>query len=346
MKKFFMFLLLCLFVMPVASNAQQYKEERVYYTVKKGDYLKGIADMYGTTVPELHKLNPKIKDVNKIYPGTRVLFIDRKGVEARKRAAAAGNNDQLAQQRAQAERDARLAAEQREMQEKRLAEEQRKLDEERAAKERAEQERKMAEERKKLEEERERMRKAQAQQAKEVPAEPSDRRPMYVAVRGFGMLATDINTMEIAPFGYGGAFDYNAQINDWFGITFSIDAGYISGNNKGVDAKSVNIGARAFFVFQPTISLQSSGLQPYVGVGPSYTYSMQDVYQSATSNCNIGKHRIGIAATAGLNYVYKDFIFGIDLEYNFVQPQSTDDMIIHMDMASGFTGGLRFGYRF
>lgn len=290
MKKFIMFLLVALFLIPAVASAQQ--GERVYYTIKQGDSLRAIANMYGTTVPELYRLNPTIRDINRAAPGTRVMLIDRKGVEARKRTTgvaqrtAVGNNRLAAEPRtAPAVDDAGTAS-------------------------------------------------------------PSGRKPMYVAVRGFGMLATDINAMEIAPFGYGGAFDYNAQINNWFGITFAIDAGYVGGNNRGVDASSVNIGARAFFVFQPIMPVETSGVQPYIGVGPSYTVSIQDVYESAASNCNITKHRLGVAATAGINYVYKNFIFGVDLEYNFVQPQSTDDTIIHMDMASGFTGGLRFGYRF
>lgn len=297
MRKFFVFLLLSLMVIPVAVSAQQFREERVYYTVKQGDSLRAIANMYGTTVPELYRLNPTLRDINRVSPGTRVMFIDRKGVEARKRNATTGRS-QLTAQRAQPA--SRVAAEPR------------------------------------------------FTGGDESPASTSEsgRKPMYVAVRGFGMLSTDINAMEIAPFGYGGAFDYNAQINNWFGITFSIDAGYVGGNNRGVDASSVNIGARAFFVFQPIMPVEASGVQPYIGVGPSYTVSIQDVYENAASNCNITKHRLGVAATAGINYVYKNFIFGVDLEYNFVQPQSTDDTIIHMDMASGFTAGLRFGYRF
>lgn len=356
MKKIITVLLLLIIIAPGVVMAQQYKEERVYYTVKKGDYLRAIADMYGTTVAELHKLNPFIKDINKIYPGQRVLFIDRKGVEARKRAAANNNNEQLAAQRAQAEREARMAAEQRQRQEQQLAEQRRQQEAQLAAErkrledERLAHEKQLAEDRRKMEEERrkqlEEERRKAAQQQKVVKEEPANRLPMYVAVRGFGSLSTNIDTMEIAPYGYGGAFDYNAQITKWFGITFSLDAGYLAGNNKGVDAKSVNMGARAFFVFQPNIALNSSGVQPYIGIGPSYTYSLQDVYVSATSNCNIGKHRAGVAATAGLNYSYKDFIFGIDVEYNYVIPISSDNQLIHLDMASGLTAGLRFGYRF
>ena len=39
------------------------------YTVKKGDTLSEIAEDYDTTVSEIAKLNPEIKDVNLIYVG-------------------------------------------------------------------------------------------------------------------------------------------------------------------------------------------------------------------------------------------------------------------------------------
>lgn len=39
------------------------------YTIKRGDWLSKIAITYKTTVAELLKLNPEIKDANKIYVG-------------------------------------------------------------------------------------------------------------------------------------------------------------------------------------------------------------------------------------------------------------------------------------
>jgi murein DD-endopeptidase MepM/ murein hydrolase activator NlpD len=39
------------------------------YTIQKGDTLSGIAQKYGTSVSELMKLNPQIKDPNLIYAG-------------------------------------------------------------------------------------------------------------------------------------------------------------------------------------------------------------------------------------------------------------------------------------
>ena len=39
------------------------------YTVKKGDILSAIAQRNGTTVDAIMKLNPQIKNPNRIYPG-------------------------------------------------------------------------------------------------------------------------------------------------------------------------------------------------------------------------------------------------------------------------------------
>lgn len=50
---------------------QKPKDESVYYTVKKGDTLSGIAKKYGTTWQALKKLNG-IKDANKIYVGQKI----------------------------------------------------------------------------------------------------------------------------------------------------------------------------------------------------------------------------------------------------------------------------------
>lgn len=48
--------------------------EAVYYTVKRGDTLSGIAKKYGMTLDQILKLNPDIKDPNKIYPGQQILI--------------------------------------------------------------------------------------------------------------------------------------------------------------------------------------------------------------------------------------------------------------------------------
>lgn len=43
-----------------------------YYTIKSGDNLSKIAKQYGTTVAAIMKLNPSIKDANKIYPNQKI----------------------------------------------------------------------------------------------------------------------------------------------------------------------------------------------------------------------------------------------------------------------------------
>lgn len=48
------------------------KDEPVYYTVKSGDDLTKIAKKNGTTVEELVKLNPQIKNPNLIYKGDKI----------------------------------------------------------------------------------------------------------------------------------------------------------------------------------------------------------------------------------------------------------------------------------
>lgn len=304
-------------------------EEAVWYTIKKGDYLKGIADMYGTTYQELHKINPYIKNVNLIYPGNKILFIDRKGVEKARRAREAAALD--------AERQ-RLA------EERKLAEERARLDKEKAA-----EERRLAEERRRLEEERRRM-----EEARNKPVSTEEEYPMYIAFRGFAKLPGDINAMDVAPFGYGGGFDWNIQINKWFAFMFSLDGSYLYGNNHTVtdkgqsltEAESIGFAVKPYFLLQRNISLQDSGIQPYIGVGPSYTLSVQNVIESQTSNCNLIKNHMGVSAVTGFNYIYKDFLFGINLEYNYVLPLSRDEQAIHTDLSSGFTAGIRLGYRF
>ena len=44
------------------------------YTVKRGDTLSAIASKYNTTVSAIMKLNPSIKDANKIYQGQVIVI--------------------------------------------------------------------------------------------------------------------------------------------------------------------------------------------------------------------------------------------------------------------------------
>ena len=48
------------------------KEEIIYHTVVKGDNLTKIARKYGTSLKELARLNPQIKNLNLIYIGDKV----------------------------------------------------------------------------------------------------------------------------------------------------------------------------------------------------------------------------------------------------------------------------------
>ena len=48
------------------------QEDKVYYTVKKGDTLSKIAKEYKTTVQNILALNPAITNPNKIYVGQKV----------------------------------------------------------------------------------------------------------------------------------------------------------------------------------------------------------------------------------------------------------------------------------
>src|SRR5690606_15241043 len=48
------------------------KSTAQYYTVKKGDTLSHIAKRYNTTVKNLVKLNPSIKNPNLIFPGQKI----------------------------------------------------------------------------------------------------------------------------------------------------------------------------------------------------------------------------------------------------------------------------------
>lgn len=61
--------------MQAKVNALVKKQEAtpVYYTVKSGDTLSGIAKKYGTTVSAIQKLNPTlIKNVNLILTGWKI----------------------------------------------------------------------------------------------------------------------------------------------------------------------------------------------------------------------------------------------------------------------------------
>src|SRR5690606_30175023 len=54
------------------SGSASLSSKAQYYTVKKGDTLSHIAVRYKTTVSNLVKLNPNIKNPNLIYPGQRI----------------------------------------------------------------------------------------------------------------------------------------------------------------------------------------------------------------------------------------------------------------------------------
>lgn len=51
---------------------EESKDEAVYYTVKSGDTLTSIAAKNNTTIENLIKLNPQIKNPDKIYKGDKV----------------------------------------------------------------------------------------------------------------------------------------------------------------------------------------------------------------------------------------------------------------------------------
>ncbi|NLO90296.1 MAG: LysM peptidoglycan-binding domain-containing protein, partial [Clostridia bacterium] len=55
-----------------ASSKSTSNSKAQYYTVKKGDTLSHIAVRYKTTVSNLLKINPNIKDPNKIYVDQRI----------------------------------------------------------------------------------------------------------------------------------------------------------------------------------------------------------------------------------------------------------------------------------
>ena len=52
-------------------NSQAAESSKVYYTVKSGDTLSGIAKKYGTTYQKIAQLNG-ISNPNRIYPGQKI----------------------------------------------------------------------------------------------------------------------------------------------------------------------------------------------------------------------------------------------------------------------------------
>ena len=53
----------------VAGGAAYYND---YYTIKRGDTLSALAARFGTTIAQLMKLNPHIKNANLIYAGDTI----------------------------------------------------------------------------------------------------------------------------------------------------------------------------------------------------------------------------------------------------------------------------------
>lgn len=168
---------------------------------------------------------------------------------------------------------------------------------------------------------------------------------LFIAAKAGGKFSTDADTMEIAPYGVNGGVEVNFQVNRWFAIMPVVDVTYTSGNNKGIEAESTAMGIKPYFLFQPEV--KDSGFQPYIGIAPTFTLSSQDVVNNNTAEkCSYIKNQLGIGAAAGFNYIYKNFITGLNFEYNYILAGSKDDALIHLDLSSGFTVGLRFGYRF
>ena len=321
--------LICIAFLPLASSAA---EEQVWYTVKKGDFLYKVAEMYGTTVEELHRLNPKIKNVNLVYEGQKIRLIDRNEIEAKKKAAEnkQTNNEKL--NKDEILLGAQLIAEAIKLVDDRRCAENRCADNSTADNDKAlaqaEEERKAAEE-------------ARRKAEKEYTSKYNQ---IYVAGKKIRKMTGDIDAMEVAPFGYGGGIEANFQITKYFAIMPMIDATYLSGSNKGIDAEAIGVSVKPYFLFQ--LGVEGNGFQPYFGIAPTYTLSIQDVYISPTENCNMMKNQVGIGAIAGVNYIYKNFVAGLAFEYNYILPYSKDESVLHMDLSTSYNIGLHLGYRF
>lgn len=336
--------LICIAFLPLTSSAA---EEQVWYTVKKGDFLYKVAEMYGTTVEELHRLNPKIKNVNLVYAGQKIRLIDRNEIEVKKKRVERLTNEEILI-------EAQILAEALRLTEERRCAANRCLDQQKQyiyvnpasngqatsadndkALAQAEADRKAAEaERKAAEEAR---RKAEREYT-------SKYNQIYVAGKLLGKMTGDIDAMEVAPFGYGGGIEANFQITKYFAIMPMIDATYLSGSNKGIDAEAIGVSVKPYFLFQ--LGVEGNGFQPYFGIAPTYTLSIQDVYISPTENCNMMKNHVGIGAIAGVNYIYKNFVAGLAFEYNYILPYSKDESVLHMDLSTSYNIGLHLGYRF
>lgn len=370
MKKILL-VLVCVVYAPLSSLAA----DKVWYTVKKGDFLYKVAEMYGTTVEELHRLNPKIKNVNLVYEGQKIRLIDRNEIEVKKKRVERLSNEEILIE-AQILAEALRLTEERRCAANRCLDQQKqyiyvnpannsqdsaenynnKPAEEQPKKEvlskeetnpsdilsEAEKERKAAEEERK---QAEKERKAAEEARKKAEQAYKDKyNQIYVAGKLLGKMPGDIEAMEIAPFGYGGGIEANFQITKYFAIMPMIDATYLSGSNKGVDAEAVGISVKPYFLFQ--LGVEGNGFQPYFGIAPTYTLSIQDVYVSSTENCNMMKNQVGIGAIAGVNYIYKNFVAGLAFEYNYILPYSKDDTVLHMDLSTSYNIGLHLGYRF
>lgn len=345
MKKILL-VLVCVVYAPLSSFAA----DKVWYTVKKGDFLYKVAEMYGTTVEELHRLNPKIKNVNLVYEGQKIRLIDRNEIEVKKKRVERLSNEEIlieAQILAEALRlaEARRCAERQCLENQKNQGSQQPYYYDNYAKTQSVENQDNAEPQEKEEnkEEVKKENKETAQKKTEVN-DTNKYNQIYVAAKLLGKMPGDIEAMEIAPFGYGGGIEANFQITKYFAIMPMIDATYLSGSNKGVDAEAVGISVKPYFLFQ--LGVEGNGFQPYFGIAPTYTLSIQDVYVSPTENCNMMKNQVGIGAIAGVNYIYKNFVAGLAFEYNYILPYSKDDTVLHMDLSTSYNIGLHLGYRF
>lgn len=169
---------------------------------------------------------------------------------------------------------------------------------------------------------------------------------LFIAGKVNGKFSTDAAAMEIEPYGVNGGIEVNMQVNKWFAFMPVVDVLYTSGNNKGIDAESIAVGVKTYLLFQPEV--KDNGFQPFAGIAPTFTLCTQEVIDNNNnfSKCSYMKNYLGVGAVVGFNYIYNNFITGLNLEYNYILAGSKDDKSIHLDLASGFSVGLRFGYRF